>query len=355
MKPKVLFGYRFGVLGGVATQILNRLPEFATQYQVKTLFEIDHGVVARFPEGTAAASTSSEQRVGFVREFAPDLMVVIDSPKLLSEWREADTGGAAVVEVHTTTSNIDYLHELDATDLSGIITVSDYMVNVVKRTEIGRVLPIAVVGNCLGPEWRCLPGRPLSQGPVPVLWTGKLDGHKRALTALEVLASVMTEVEDQVAVRPMMVGGYAAGADRVRHFLRNIMNTRSLRDTLAWLPRVDHEAMPALLHQAAGAGGIALSTTRDESFGMSVAEALVSGCRVVAPAVGALPEIVPSSMLYPDGDFRAATRAVVRMIGDRQHLLEEALEAGRQVRDRMDPAATLVQFQEALARFGIDL
>ncbi len=113
--------------------------------------------------------------------------------------------------------------------------------------------------------------------------------------------------------------------------------------------------MPALLRSAAAAGGICLSTSRDESFGMSAAESLASGLRVVAPAVGALPEIVPAEMLYTDGDFNEACLLASALLRDPCLYQSAAANAAMELRSRMTPTSTLKQFEEALQLFGVEI
>ena len=155
------------------------------------------------------------------------------------------------------------------------------------------------------------------------------------------------------AITPVVIGGYSAGSDRVRHVLRSVHDRSTLRD-VEWMPRVDYSLMPTILQNAGRAGGVSLSTTRNESFGMSVAESIASGCRVAAPSVGALPEIVPSEMLYPENDLGAAVALTCDMLRDPELHRRELAEARDALRRTMSPSSTLSQFSSALTAFGLD-
>lgn len=357
-RPKVLFAYRHGVLGGVATQLLNRYAEFNLRFDVRMLFEKDDGVTGRFPPGVAHAIGDPAERVGYMTDLAPDLTVIIDSPSMLQNWHSAGRRGTAVLEVHTTTANIGYLDQMDAgAGISGIVTVSDYMRGFVESTGIGSAVPVRVVSNCLGSEWfvrAAINGLQPAPG-VPVIWVGKLDGHKRILTALDVLERIVVELDGEVRVVPVLIGGYASGSDRVRHVLQSAANRPALRDRLEWIPRVDYRLMPSVLRAAGRAGGISLSATKNESFGMSIAESLAAGCRVVAPRVGALPEIVPEVMLYPDQDYQAAHSMAAAMLRNRQLHAGELEAVSVRLESRMAPSSTLAQFDAALDDFGFAL
>ena len=185
MKPKLLFAYRFGVLGGVATQLLNRYTQFAGRFDVRILFEHDHGVAGRFPAGTAIAIGNSAGRVAHMQDYAADITVIIDAPNMITDWHRAGRVGQAILEVHTTTSNFSYLDKLTVeSGIKGIITVSEYMARMVTATPLGGGVPVRVVSNCLTDGWfgPWLP--PSATRSIPLVWVGKLDGHKRVLSAL---------------------------------------------------------------------------------------------------------------------------------------------------------------------------
>jgi glycosyltransferase involved in cell wall biosynthesis len=67
----------------------------------------------------------------------------------------------------------------------------------------------------------------------------------------------------------------------------------------------------------------------EEAFGLTLAEALATGCPVVASRIGATPEIVTdghNGLLVPPGDVYALAAAVGRVLRD--SALREQLAAG---------------------------
>jgi N-acetyl-alpha-D-glucosaminyl L-malate synthase BshA len=67
------------------------------------------------------------------------------------------------------------------------------------------------------------------------------------------------------------------------------------------------------------AADLGLITSENESFCLSILEAMTLGCPSVATAVGGIPELVldqETGFLVPFGDPRALARAVERLIGD---------------------------------------
>jgi glycosyltransferase involved in cell wall biosynthesis len=75
-------------------------------------------------------------------------------------------------------------------------------------------------------------------------------------------------------------------------------------------------------------GGVVVSTSMEESFGLGVAEAMARGCAVVVPRHSAFPEFVEDlrhGRLYRPGSPRDAAACVVSLLTD--HALRQACGA----------------------------
>lgn len=313
--------------------MLNRLPYLSAEFDVQVVYELDLGMVSRFPHGIAtAASTVEDQRLAIQRA-RPDVTVVIDSPSFIEAWHAAGQLGRLVLEVHTTTANRMYLKHRDRlAGVSYIVTVSAYMERLLEEFGLTTLAPVAVVPNCLDARWR-EPSSPPDLATRPAIWVGKLDGHKRWRTALDLLEWLAETPE--IAVTPVMIGGLTAPEREVRAIATRLANSATL-SRAHWWPRVEYDRMPALYTAVGANGGVHLCTSVNESFGMAVAESLVRGCPAVAPAVGALPELLPAPALYPPGDWAAARKKARRAMTD-EAFRDELLASADSVRDRTDP------------------
>ena len=79
---KILYCYRYGILGGVCTQILNRLGPLMTRHGIEThlLFAEDHGISRTLGDYPHVYFESDPAKVlDRVTQGAFDLAVVIDT------------------------------------------------------------------------------------------------------------------------------------------------------------------------------------------------------------------------------------------------------------------------------------
>lgn len=301
---RILFGYRYGIVGGVCTQLSARLGAWTDPRCTFAFGELQGGEALLCERGTVVRSTPDDFRA---RARDADAVVVIDTPEYLDAVEGAER--PVLLEVHTTTER--GLAYLERRGWCGHrIAVPSLASAELLRERFG--LPDAeVVGNVVDAErFRPLPARgELPDRPI-LAWVGKLDDHKNWQAFLELSALL---VHGGLDLEIFVVGGYTAPAP-IRRALVETATALDVAGHLRWLPRIDHGAMPRFLAAVRATGGLVVSTTRNESFGMSIAEALACGVPVVAPRVGALPELAPDDApylsLYPPGDPSAAAEAV---------------------------------------------
>jgi glycosyltransferase involved in cell wall biosynthesis len=170
---------------------------------------------------------------------------------------------------------------------------------------------------------------------VATLNAGK--GHELLLDALSVI--------DAPAWRLTCAGSLArdpATAARVRAAAARLQ----LEDRVVFAGDLDRDTLAACYDQA----DVAVLATRQETYGMAVAEALAYGLPVVATITGAIPQLVgeDAGVLVPVGDRDALIHALTRVIGDAS-LRQRLAEGARRRRDQ------LPTWEEAAGRMAIAL
>ena len=289
---KVLYCYRYGILGGVCTQLINRMRvlESDGSLEAHLLFSRDYGISKTlhgyshlYFEPNAAKVRDLAAKNGF------DATAVIDTPEYLSALNGLP-GVPLIVEVHTTTQRgLQYLEDRQWQP-AGYIVPSEYSRNMLReRFRVGEDQPVHVVPNsldlCLFPRVEVTP-----PGSRPVFaWVGKLDDHKNWRGFLDVAARI---VDRGVDAEFWLIGGETAPAARQDELIDHI-EVLELHSRCRWFPRIEYRAMHKALAGVRASGGAIIVTSLAESFGMSVLEALMCGCPVVASRVGALPELAP--------------------------------------------------------------
>lgn len=337
---RIAYFYRYGILGGVATQLINRLSylDQRTDVSVRIFFGQDNGLSKTLrPSDTILYGLSSREIKRHLVYFDPDIITVIDSPEYIPFARRYCPSAKVITEVHTTVDRgLSYLDE-PGFETDYFMVPSRYSQDLVsKRADIDshRIL---VTPNSLNTElFRKTTVTEPPSTPI-VLWVGKLDEHKNWREALAIARALRrkgTEFE------LWMVGGETAPAENTEEVL-NTAEAYGVIDVFRWFDRIEYSAMPALYNGASESGGCKLVTSINESFGMSVLEALCCGCPVVSTEVGAIPDIAPSQnyiKLYPLSDISQATSLVAYFIGENAYALQqELLEDRSTIASRFSP------------------
>jgi len=131
-------------------------------------------------------------------------------------------------------------------------------------------------------------------------------------------------------------------ADRVRTTIARL----GLEDRVSLAGDLEGPALEACYDRA----DVFVLATRQETYGMAVAEALAHGLPVVATMTGAIPELVGNGagLLVPVGDTPALVEALSRVLGDAS-LRARLAQGARRMRDQ------LPTWEETSGRFAAAL
>lgn len=323
---KILYGYRYGIVGGVSTQLLLR--QAALQQageQCDLFFCQDNGLRQILPH-----MTSGHVLFGSVQDFQQqivnrqyDAVVVIDTPELLFV-----SSKQLFLDVHTTTqTGLSYLDRVDLSGLAGVMVPSAYSAGLVAKKTGQTVRDIHVIPNTLNTAVFNLTASAAAPACPEFIWVGKLDQHKNWRLAL-VYARMLKDMLG--SIRFYMVGGYTAPASVGSDFF-NLLHDLGIYDSVIWLDRLANNQLVTLFRRCSKSGGAMLVTSRDESFGMAAAEALLSGCPLITHDLPVFREVFPESIMVqradiwqPDQVMKAILQLSTRPITnvDRQRMFE---------------------------------
>lgn len=139
------------------------------------------------------------------------------------------------------------------------------------------------------------------------LYVGAFDERKRVPLLVEAFARIAHEVDEDLVI---------AGAMRpkVEEHLHSIAERGGVAGRVHLLQFAPHELLPILYR---GATAHVLSSIY-EGFGLTILEAMASGCPVVACDASAMPEVcADAALMIPPDDVEAMSRAMVTLSKDR--------------------------------------
>ncbi len=314
---KVLFIYKFLTLGGVETVLrarLEGLPEHGLDAQAWFLTDgggqsIFRGLEARIHVGGVDSLKS------YLEGESPDIVSSIDTEEIFPLVSPAAGGPKLVVEAHSPyLENLEYLRRIDHASVAAFFVPTEHQ-RVVALQRLGSGVDVAVIPNAPRKCFVERDGALGSKSPRPIVaWVGRLDPLKNwagFLAIAQRVARRKPEVEFWMVTPPP---GPAAPGDLYRTASRLGLTRR-----LVWYQGLPHERMPILLDAVRESGGVVVSTSRGESFGMAIAEAMARGCAVVAPRCSAFPELVEDGRrgrLYRPGSASDAAWCAASFLED---------------------------------------
>jgi len=349
---KTLFVYKYLSLGGVESVLrtrLRHLPTFGIDARCWFLQDLGgrsvfHGLDDLIQVGTVGELMECVRSEGF------DLVTSIDTEEILPCYTGDDLP-RLVFEAHSAYGGTLENWRILGRKVTAVFVPSKHHASVIGALVGGqatvRVVPNLVGNRFLGPVKKC-EARP----PDPVLaWLGRIDEHKNWKLFIEI-ASLLVQRPNPPEfwivggpVDPNVVGELFEKARR-QHVLSR----------LRWLNRLSHQRIPALLDLVRESGGATISTSKAESFGMTIVEAMARACPVIVPRQGPFTEFVEdrkTGILYTPGSDVSAADGVTELLAD-PALQARLSRAGRDVvLERFSPeAGTALVAKELAALFN---
>lgn len=335
---KVLFVYKYLTFGGCETVLKTRIEGLRRRgHDARAWFFEDLGGRPLFDEFGDAVFVGDAEAFREAWGFRGwDLISTLDSEEIL-----ADLAGEAVrpplaIECHTSyPAALGYLGALRREEVTALAVPS------VRQAALVRGLlpfeaPVHILPNPVHGSFLVEPGafRPRPRRPL-VTWIGRLDVHKNWSGFLELGESLLQRRPDPelwIVAEP----GEGSVAPRLFAEARD----RGLLSRLRWFRGVPHERVPGFLDATRASGGVVVCTSKAESFGMAVVEAMARGCVVLAPGKGPFTEYVAhgeSGLLYGEADVEGAAGLVYEALEDEALRDRLGRAARRTVLERFTP------------------
>lgn len=187
-----------------------------------------------------------------------------------------------------------------------VTCVSAHLAETLRR-KVPELRHVHVIHNFLREAWRGKQAVQAHAGAPRLLHVSSLREVKRPELLLDVVADVRRSRPD---TRLSIVTTEAG--------LRRLHSLAQGRHATLGIDAYDGEADPQALHREAMRANALLLTSRFEGFGLVVLEALAYGLPVVAPRVGALPEVLGEDwpFLVEDGSRQALAQACLHALSD---------------------------------------
>jgi glycosyltransferase involved in cell wall biosynthesis len=350
---KVLFVYKYLTLGGVEAVLRARLDGLATSgIEAHAWFFHDYGGRSIFRGREDRLHVGPvEECLRFARRERFDLLSSIDSEEVLPGFAGASGGPRLVMECHSAyLANIEYLRSLAPYRPAAVFSPSEGHAGVV-RERVGEGIPVRVVPNPLREEFVAEPPPFPAPPPHPVVaWIGRLDEHKNWRGFLDAAAALGRRGVEHEA----WILGKPVEADGAARLLEAAREARVLR-RLRWFGALPYGRIPTFLDAVRDSGGVVVSTSRGESFGLTIAEAMARRCAVAAPDQSPFPEFVEAGRtgaLFTPGAADSAAGRIQELIADAGLRAEMGGRAREAVLARFAPAPALAVLADELRRLG---
>jgi len=314
---KVLFVYKYLTLGGVEAVLRTRLDglsDFGIKAHAWFLSYVD-GQSILDPADPRVWIGDVEHFRAHLQENEYSLVSSIDTEEIFPVIVDQKSEVKFVIEAHTPyRENLGYLRHAGDVPITAVLVPSNFQCEFV-RPYLTKPVPIHVVPTPLMDRFTTdlLEFSPRPERPI-LAWIGRLDDLKNWRDFLR-LAGKLTELHDELQV---WVAGRALSR-RTGRELYMVAKKHRLLPCLRWFMNLPYSKVPAFLDAVRCSGGVVVSTSKGESFGMTIAEAMARGCAVVVPSYGPFLEFVEdgvSGYLYKAGSVIDAVEKANTLISD---------------------------------------
>jgi len=323
MSRKVCFVYQWATYGGVERVFLNRAQAFESHgrdVEIEIYYGSDGGGLAAF--NRTIREQNLEHRLRVTPQLDPDryaAVFVIDSPDLIPQVRTDRT--KLVMECHTSyPASRRYLANLPS-EIEHVVVPSRTFAHLLHEEWPNLSPRIRLLRNCVSPAHQeSVPNLPAWK-QQPLLYFGRLDELKNPQGIIDLFLELDRRAPGRYFA--LVVGPEVPGYDMALRIDR-----AGLRGKIIQMPPLSFLKTSTLLAAWRDLGGIMISPSFGESFGLAAAESIAAGIPVL---LSWLPE--HSELLGGDARHLYEPLDVVSGADKVEAMLENYPEASERMRD----------------------
>jgi glycosyltransferase involved in cell wall biosynthesis len=336
---KILFIYLFLSLGGVETVLKNRQEGFsALGIHTDCIFLEDHGGSSSFQalEDSRVHITNKKDEIEkIIAEGSYDLVSVIDTPQVHDILRETAKSINVVMEVHTPHIPFrKYIRENIIEKAKAIVVPTAIFGSLVESEMKKPHPPVVVIPNSVNSDFLSEKKEIPEHNRIPVAMVSRIESIKDWRESVRIVEKVLQKRRD---IDFFLVGRPVEDkpTDISREFSK-----RKIMGHLRWLPFIQYSRMPLFYQFIARNRGVYLTSSKGESFGMTLIESMASHVPIVAYNLPVFREVLG------DGEFgkiyrtvEEAAEYILSLIEDRKEREDLTERAHRNVLLKYTPTA----------------
>jgi glycosyltransferase involved in cell wall biosynthesis len=303
MKDKICFAYPWATFGGCERVFINRLIAFKTylpEVLVDIFFLSDGGGLKSFDAALKNYGLEEVASVVSSLDSSYDVISLVDCPQLFPKINFSSQ--RIIVECHTSyAENRRYLSKLPR-DCQIVATPSPRFSEIIKNefprlsdkvSEIANFVPWDTEAysprkEIFLPEWK----------RKPILFFGRMDRLKNPVELLDAFEIIESRRQGEF----MLI---LCGPESIEIDIDREIENRGLGGLVATMPPIPFHMASSLMESVRKVGGVFVSPSRGESFGLSAAEAISAQLPPVLSKIGAHSDLVGNFsdlFLYQLGD-----------------------------------------------------
>lgn len=328
---KILYVYKWATMGGVERVLLNRALSFKTsKYEIAQDVFFLHDSGGKKLLNSYINENSLGQYLQIVENFVPeiyDAIHSIDTPEIFNMMKNYDK---ILFECHTAyTENRQYLKKLPLS-IKGLVVPSEkFKEDILQELPSGLREKVHVFRNFIPESMFEISQFPQKRfNKIPLAYLGRVDKLKNVEEVVEIFIQLQKELGDKFIL-------FVAGPLTSEVNLIKLIEKKGVLNRFIYLPPVSFAKIPKLLKHIKENNGIVISASKGESFGLSVAEAIVNDIPIIASHIHSHLVNDEQMFLYQLNDIDEAVSKVKYIINNRDECIRELSNIKKNLTDNV--------------------